>query len=41
MGDGSKYTGQWRGDVREGKGKEVLADGTTYEGGFYDGQKRG
>lgn len=41
LGNEAKYTGQWKGNVRYGKGKEVLSDGTVYEGGFYDDQKRG
>lgn len=41
MGDGSKYTGQWKGNLREGKGTETLADGAVYEGTFYQDFKRG
>ena len=41
MGDGSKYTGQWNGTLREGIGTEILADGAVYEGAFYQDFKRG
>ena len=41
MGDGSKYVGQWKGSLREGKGKETLADGAVYDGAFYQDLKRG
>lgn len=43
MGEGVKYTGQWNKTtgMREGQGKEVLPDGTVYEGQFVADQKRG
>lgn len=32
--DGGVYTGQWNGNVREGKGRLQNADGGLYEGDF-------
>ena len=32
LADGGKYTGEWNGDKKHGKGKLVYSDGAVYEG---------
>ena len=39
--DGSRYTGQWKGNVWQGEGQLERADGSTYEGCFKDGKPHG
>lgn len=35
--DGSVYTGNWVGGLRDGKGRMTWADGAVYEGYWKDG----
>jgi len=37
LADGSKYTGQWKGDLIDGNGVFEVIDGSRYEGNFVDG----
>ena len=41
MSDGTKYKGDWKDDIQEGEGEEILSDGTLYIGQFKDGEKNG
>jgi hypothetical protein len=41
LADGSRYRGQWRGDLRHGIGVLVRRDGQWYEGTFADGRAHG
>lgn len=34
LADGGKYTGEWNGDKKHGKGKLIYTDGAVYEGRF-------
>ena len=35
------YEGEWKDDLQHGKGKEVKADGSSYNGEFKMGKKHG
>jgi hypothetical protein len=35
------YTGEWENDMQHGFGKEILCDGSVYEGNFVEGKKHG
>ena len=39
--DGSKYEGEWKGDVKDGVGTLVFADGARYEGNFANDKASG
>ena len=39
--DGAVYTGQWRGDMRDGEGVQVWADGACYEGQWVKDKQHG
>mmetsp|Transcript_85135 Transcript_85135/g.237588 ORF Transcript_85135/g.237588 Transcript_85135/m.237588 type:complete len:385 (+) Transcript_85135:87-1241(+) len=41
IGNGTVYSGEWLGDLRDGEGVEVRRDGTTYRGQFEKGQAHG
>ena len=36
-----RYQGDWKDNQKHGKGKEFFADGSTFEGNFYQGKKQG
>ena len=35
------YQGNWINNLKHGKGKEFLKDGTVFEGSFFEGKKQG
>ena len=39
--NGDKYDGEWRNDVKEGKGTLVKADGDEYDGNWRNDKKNG
>lgn len=39
--NGSKYQGEFKDDVQQGKGVEEWIDGARYEGDYYNGMKHG
>ena len=41
LGDGTKYEGQFKSGIFNGKGKITWTDGTVYTGEFQDGQPNG
>merc|ERR1719262_601291 len=38
---GAKYSGQWKGHLRDGKGKQVWPDGARYDGDWRDDKAEG
>ena len=41
LSDGTRYSGDWKDDLQEGQGEEILPDGTIYSGQFKEGEKSG
>ncbi|CAE8607249.1 unnamed protein product, partial [Polarella glacialis] len=39
--EGTKYECEWRNDERHGKGKEIWADGTSFNGSYAKGMRSG
>lgn len=39
--NGRVYAGEWKNDMKEGKGKMIWADGTIYEGEYKNDKKHG
>ena len=37
--DGSKYKGEWKNDLQDGKGEEIWNDGSKYVGEFKTGKR--
>lgn len=37
----AKYTGEWRGNFRDGEGKQLWTDGALYSGNWKDGKAHG
>ena len=40
-GDMIKYTGEWAGEERHGRGTQIWADGARYDGYFVNGEQEG
>jgi len=39
--DGSSYEGEWKNDMRSGKGKMMYKNNSTYEGNWENGKRSG